>query len=148
MRRQKEQVFEEEENDELLNEEEEDVLDDGYDQDEADKDAIIEHQKKMIRDMRKQFASTIDTMRQQLNEIVDESTEIQTDMLKRIKELKKELEFYKKGAKKTTSAGVTGIPRRSTTGMRSNEVRASLYDDGPKHPRKLAPQNKREPMRL
>ena len=143
MRGQKKIARQEEEEEKF---EEEDGQD--YQPQEEDKDQTIANQKKLIKEMRTNFARTIDTMREQLNEIVEESTEIQTEMLQRIKELKAELaKLRQKTSRRTEISQGSGIPRRSMAGSRTNEVRSSLYDEGPKHPRKLAPQSKQEPLR-
>ena len=145
-RKQNKSLEEEEEDieDQEYNSEEEDQ---NYDIQQEDKDQTIANQKKLIQQMRKQFATTIDTMRQQLNELIEESTEIQTEMLDRIKELKAELASLRKTTVKKTETYQSSIPRRSSTNPRTNEVRSSLYDEGPKHPRKLAPQSRQEPIR-
>ena len=136
MRGQRKQVFDEEEEPQY-NEEEEDQ---DYIPQEEDKDQMIANQRRLIKEMRQNFASTIDKMRQQLNEIVEESTEIQTEMLQRIKELKAELAKLRKTSvpRRAEPGQVSGIPRK-TASSRTNEVRSSLYDEKPKHPRKLAP---------
>ena len=114
-RRVLEQEFSEEE-------EEDDYLPQQNDTDEKDK--IIAQQRRMMKEMQKEFSATLDSLRAQLKEYVDESTEVQNEMLDRIKELKTELaSLRKKSAKPTTS---------------QTAVRSSLYTTGPKHPRKLA----------
>ena len=91
-----------------------------------DKDLEIENQEKNIKEMRKQFANTIETMRKQLSELVAESTIIQKDMLNRIKELKEELDGYRKPVKKQPGAQhVKGASKNKKNGT-------------PSHPRKLA----------
>lgn len=114
-------------------EEEEDVpeYDDEGEGDYVDKDKIIEEQRAIIAQMRKHFAKTIDSLQRQLNDLVDESTSIQSDMLKRIKELKDELKSLR--GQKTTRQSYAPKPTNTA-------VRSSLYGDSVKHPRKLASQ--------
>ncbi|KAH0792475.1 hypothetical protein GPJ56_003652 [Histomonas meleagridis] len=100
---------------------EDDQYDDSYSPDEKDK--IIAQQKEIISEMQKEFAATLDALRKQLREYVDESTQVQEDMLERIKELKAEVAKLKK---KTTNPG------RQTT------VKSSIYQTTQKYPRKLA----------
>ncbi|EAX86842.1 hypothetical protein TVAG_458540 [Trichomonas vaginalis G3] len=122
--------------------EEEDEADQQMDEDNLDdKDAIIARQKKMIQEMRKNFVTTIDSMRSQLNELIDSSTQIQTEMLQRIKELKAELEQLRKPKPVKKESQQSYVPKGISRNVRQSEVRSSLYDDGPKHPRKLASQS-------
>jgi arginyl-tRNA synthetase len=90
------------------------------------KDQIIAEQVQMIRELQTEFSGTLEALRAQLNDYVEESSRVQNDMLERIKELKEELALArrKKGAKQT--------------GASHAAVRSSLYAAGPKRPRKLA----------
>lgn len=116
-------------------EEEEEEYDAGQHQqnaqnyDEDDKDQIIEQLKDMNKEMRKHFALTIDNLRQQFKDLVEESTNIQSDMLERIKELKAELAELRR----------TQIRPKN----KESELKSTLYQEGPKHPRKLAPTSAR-----
>lgn len=97
------------------------------------KDQIIAKQKRMIEEMQKEFTDTLDALRTQFNDFVEESTEIQDEMLERIKELKEELADARKKQSKyiETAKGSKAV------------VRSSLYTSGPKHPRKLAQSTKK-----
>jgi hypothetical protein len=88
------------------------------------KDKIIAEQVQMIRELQTEFSGTLEALRAQLNDYVEESTRVQNDMLERIKELKEDLALARrKSGPKQTGAGA---------------VRSSLYAAGPKRPRKLA----------
>ena len=89
-----------------------------------EKDRIILKQKQMIETMQNEFAATLDSLHAQWREFVEESAHVQEDMLERIKELKAELNQVKK----KNARAVGG----------SAAVKSSLYNVGPKHPRKLA----------
>lgn len=109
-----------------FSEEEEEEYDELPQENDMDtKDKIIAQQRKMIKEMQKEFSATLDSLRAQLKEYVDESTEVQNSMLDRIKELKAELASLRKKSTKQTTTNQTA-------------VRSSLYTTGPKHPRKLA----------
>ena len=95
-----------------------------------EKDRIIQKQKQMIEEMQNEFAATLDSLRGQLRDFIEESSQVQEDMLERIKELKAELSQARK--KSTRAAGG------------STAVKSSLYNYGPKHPRKLAQGNVRK----
>lgn len=90
-----------------------------------EKDMIIAKQRKMMQEMQKEFAATLDSLRVQLNEYISQSSQVQSDMVDRIRELKSELAQLRK---KSTSS----------TARTSQSVRSSLYQTGAKHPRKLA----------
>jgi hypothetical protein len=83
------------------------------------KDQIIAQQQKMIKELQTEFAGTLDALRSQLRDYVDESSRVQNDMLDRICELKGEL----KGLQKRQSAST-----QKTT-------RSSLSSNSPKRPR-------------
>ena len=89
-----------------------------------EKDRIIQKQRQMIEEMQNEFAATLDSLRAQLRDFIEESSQVQEEMLERIKKLKAELNQ----AKKKTAHSVGG----------SSAVKSSLYNCGPKHPRKLA----------
>lgn len=89
-----------------------------------EKDRIIQKQRQMIEEMQNEFAATLDSLRAQLRDFIEESSQVQEEMLERIKELKAELNQARK--KSAHAAGG------------SNAVKSSLYNYGPKHPRKLA----------
>ena len=90
-----------------------------------EKDAIIAKQRRMMKEMQKEFAATLDSLRIQLNEYIAQSSQVQNEMVDRIRELKTEL---------------AQLRRKSDTATKrtSQVVRSSLYTNGPKHPRKLA----------
>ena len=90
-----------------------------------EKDMIIAKQRKMMQEMQKEFAATLDSLRAQLNDYISQSSQVQSDMVDRIRELKTELaQLRKKSTASTTRTSQT--------------VRSSLYSTGAKHPRKLA----------
>ncbi|KAK8894557.1 hypothetical protein M9Y10_022992 [Tritrichomonas musculus] len=95
-----------------------------------EKDRIIQKQRQMIEEMQNEFAATLDSLRGQLRDFIEESSQVQEEMLERIKELKAELSQARK--KSTRAAGG------------STAVKSSLYNYGPKHPRKLAQGNVRK----
>jgi hypothetical protein len=76
----------------------------------------------MIRELQTEFSGTLEALRAQLNDYVEESSRVQSDMLERIKELKEEL----------------ALARRKSGRKQTAAVRSSLYAAGPKRPRKLA----------
>lgn len=127
--------------------EEEEEVQEGYEEEEEidpangdEKDRIIARQRKNIQEMRKNFVQTIDSMRAQLNDLIENSTQIQMEMLERIKELKAELDQLRKPKAPKKDVQQSYVPKGAKN-VRQSEVRSSLYDDGPKHPRKLAPQS-------
>jgi hypothetical protein len=85
------------------------------------KDQIIAEQEKMIRELQLEFSGTLDALRDQLKEYIEESSRVQADMLERIKELKEELNLARRKSAPKQTAG-----------------HSSLYSSGPKRPRKLA----------
>ncbi|OHT14866.1 hypothetical protein TRFO_42859 [Tritrichomonas foetus] len=117
---------EEQEYDEYANDDDDNHFTQGRNIDDLDdeKDRIIQKQKQMMEEMQNEFAATLDSLRAQLRDFIDESSKVQEDMLDRIKELKAELN---QARKKTVR-----------TGAGSAAVKSSLYNNGPKHPRKLA----------
>ena len=88
-----------------------------------ERDMIIAKQRQMIKEMQREFTATLDSLRAQLKEYIAQSTEVQNDMVDRIRELKAEL---------------AQVRKKPTTTRTSQVVRSSLYTGGPKHPRKLA----------
>ena len=97
-----------------------------------EKDQIIFKQQKIIKQMRTQFADTIDSFRSQLSDLIQESSSIQEGMLQRIAELKSELNDLR---------NITHEKIENKKAIKNNqtEIRSSLYSNIPKHPRKLAP---------
>lgn len=90
-----------------------------------EKDMIIAKQRQMMKEMQAEFTATLDSLRAQLKDYISQSSQVQNDMVDRIRELKSELSQLRK--KSATSTVRT-----------SQAVRSSLYTGGPKHPRKLA----------
>jgi hypothetical protein len=90
------------------------------------KDQIIAQQGKMIRELQIEFSGTLDALRTQLKDYIDESTRVQNYMLERIRELKEELALTRRPS----------ASKRTTT--QQSTIRSSLYTAGPKRPRKLA----------
>jgi hypothetical protein len=89
------------------------------------KDQIIAQQRKLIKDLQIGFAGTLDALRSQLKDYVDESSRVQNDMLDRIRDLKEEIKTLRKRQSPPKQTGVS-------------QVRSSVYTNGPKRPRKLA----------
>lgn len=88
-----------------------------------ERDMIIAKQRQMIKEMQREFTATLDSLRAQLNDYIAQSSEVQNDMIDRIRELKAEL---------------AQVRKKPATTRTSQAVRSSLYTGGPKHPRKLA----------
>ena len=88
-----------------------------------ERDMIIAKQRQMIKEMQREFTATLDSLRAQLNDYIAQSSEVQNDMIDRIRELKAEL---------------AQVRKKPVTTRTSQAVRSSLYTGGPKHPRKLA----------
>ena len=89
-----------------------------------EKDRIIHKQKQMIEEMQNEFAATLDSLQAEFRAFMEDSAQVQAEMLERIKELKAELNQAKK--------------KSARSGTSSAAVKSSLYSNGPKHPRKLA----------